>query len=112
MTAGRRADYVICYDITEPRRLRRIHRYLRRWGVPLQYSVFYCQLNKREKKAIAARLREKIDSVTDDVRIYGIQGAGAVHYLGLSPFPDDVQVYGFHQVCIADLQQARPPFPS
>ena len=33
-------EYIICYDITCPRRLGRIHRVLKRLANPLQYSVF------------------------------------------------------------------------
>lgn len=103
MSRNRRVDYVVCYDITNPRRLRRVHRCLRRWGVPLQYSVFYCQLNQGERQALIADLRDRIDHRTDDVRIYGIQASGKVSYLGLQAFPDDIHVYGFHQVCAAKV---------
>ena len=33
-------ETIICYDICCPRRLGRIHRYLKRVAYPLQYSVF------------------------------------------------------------------------
>jgi len=33
-------EYIICYDITCPRRLGKIHRLLKQSALPLQYSVF------------------------------------------------------------------------
>lgn len=33
-------DYLVCYDVRDPRRLQRVHRHLLAVGIPLQYSVF------------------------------------------------------------------------
>ena len=34
------SDYIICYDITNRRRLGRVHSLLKKHAVPLQYSLF------------------------------------------------------------------------
>ena len=38
--AAVRHVYVVMYDISSPRSLRRVHRILTEWGAPVQYSVF------------------------------------------------------------------------
>ena len=39
------AAWLVCYDIAEPRRLARVWRAVREFGVPLQYSVFWARLD-------------------------------------------------------------------
>lgn len=39
-----RRCYLVCYDIRDPKRLRRVHRLMKAYGEPWQYSVFYCTL--------------------------------------------------------------------
>lgn len=75
-----RGDYVVSYDIANSRRLMRVHRYLRAWGVPLQRSVFFCRLNQRERRLLIEELLERIDVKADDVRIYGVRATGMTRY--------------------------------
>ena len=39
--------YVVCYDITEPKRWRKVYKLLNGYGRRLQYSVFRCRLTVR-----------------------------------------------------------------
>jgi CRISPR-associated protein Cas2 len=72
--------WLACYDIASPRRLARVWRAVREFGVPLQYSVFWARLDKsgldQAMQAVAAR----IDPRADDVRFY--------------PLPENVQITG------------------
>ena len=43
-----RRRYLIAYDISEPRRLRRVIKVMEAYGERLQYSVFLCDLSGRE----------------------------------------------------------------
>lgn len=36
--------YVVCYDITDPKRWRKVFKLLHGYGRPLQYSIFRCRL--------------------------------------------------------------------
>lgn len=54
-----RNTYVVCYDICEPKRLRRVFKTMRGWGDHLQYSVFECQLTRTD----LARLRTTLASI-------------------------------------------------
>ena len=39
-----RKSYLVCYDISDDKRLRRVFRIMRAYGDHLQFSVFECQL--------------------------------------------------------------------
>ncbi len=39
-----RQTYLVCYDICDDKRLRKVHKTMRNFGDHLQYSVFECQL--------------------------------------------------------------------
>jgi CRISPR-associated protein Cas2 len=84
--------YLICYDITEPKRLCRIHRFLREEGMPVQYSVFTTQLTAKELERLWIGLRQRIDVRSDDVRIYPLPSRQEKYSLGRQYFPDDVML--------------------
>ena len=41
-----RNTYIVSYDISDPKRLRKVFRTMKAWGAHLQYSVFERQLRK------------------------------------------------------------------
>lgn len=66
----RRIDYLVAYDISDPRRLARVHRFLKEHAFPVQFSVFIAALDQNEIGAILAGLGRIIDARADDVRAY------------------------------------------
>lgn len=56
---------VVIYDISNDRRRTRLHKILKNYGTPVQYSAFECLLEhselKRMKKEISKALRPKSD---------------------------------------------------
>ena len=95
MTSNAPADILVCYDITEPSRLQRVHRHLRRWALPLQYSVFYCRLTRRQRRRLEYELRSLIDERTDDVRLYCIQAAQGIQFWGVRPLTKGAYILPF-----------------
>ncbi|MCG5531151.1 CRISPR-associated endonuclease Cas2 [Halorhodospira halochloris] len=90
----RAIGHIVCYDIRDPRRLRRVHRQMRKWGVALQYSFFYCHLVPSARDRLAEVLRQEIDERVDDIRIYALQPRGQVTYQGPPPVPDGLLLPG------------------
>lgn len=88
------ADLLVCYDIADPRRLARVHRVMRRWGMPLQYSVFYCALTRRERRRLESILRSLIREDRDDVRVYGLRGLDFIQFHGEKPLGGGLEVFG------------------
>ena len=62
-----RNSYIVSYDISDPKRLRRVFKTLRNWGDHLQYSVFECQLNRTDLVRLRAQLTEIIHHDDDQV---------------------------------------------
>lgn len=48
--------YLVMYDVREPKRLKRVHKVLREWGEPVQYSVFNVRATRREIEELRYRL--------------------------------------------------------
>ncbi len=76
-----KAPYLVCYDISDDRRLTKVYRFLKTQGIHVQYSVFLCQLNWPELLDLKKHLSALIDPKEDDIRIY--------------PLPGDLQVIVF-----------------
>ena len=64
--------YLIAYDIREPKRLKRLHYRLRKRAIPLQNSVFMVKLTDKHLDRLSNEIKNHINSVQDDVRIYPI----------------------------------------
>ncbi len=62
-----RQRYVVTYDIGDPKRLRRVFKLMKGWGVHLQYSVFRCDLTAAMLVQLRAELREMINFEEDRV---------------------------------------------
>lgn len=62
-----RSSYLVCYDICDDKRLRKVFHEMRRWGDHLQYSVFECQLRESDLVRMRAALAEIIHHVDDQV---------------------------------------------
>jgi len=67
------ADYLICYDIADERRLAKLARYLEKLAIRVQYSIFFYQADSEGLAMTVEKIREIIDAEVDDVRIYRIK---------------------------------------
>lgn len=64
-----RRRYLVCYDIADPVRLRRVHKKMKGFGDALQYSVFCCELTTREKVEMESELSDIINHKEDRVLV-------------------------------------------
>jgi CRISPR-associated protein Cas2 len=62
-----RTSYLVCYDICDDKRLRRVFKTMRGYGDHLQYSVFECQLTATDLVRLRAELSEIIHHIQDQV---------------------------------------------
>jgi CRISPR-associated protein Cas2 len=61
--------YVVAYDISDPKRWRRVFKLMKGYGRWLQLSVFHCRLDGGRRAEMAMALERTIDGVTDHVVI-------------------------------------------
>ena len=62
-----RTTFIVCYDIADDKRLRRVFKTCYNFGEHLQFSVFECDLNPSEKIELEKLLGDIIDHEEDQV---------------------------------------------
>ncbi len=62
-----RITYLVCYDIADDKRLRRVFKLCKNFGDHLQFSVFECDLSATEKIRFETSIKDIIDSTKDQV---------------------------------------------
>ena len=92
MPINQQRDHIIAYDIGEPRRLVRIHRYLKKRAMPIQYSVFLIKCSPEQLRNIMEELNEMIDPAADDVRFYTLPIKAKIITLGQQGMRPGVQL--------------------
>ena len=62
-----RTSYLVCYDICDDKRLRKVFNLMRGFGDHLQYSIFECQFTARDLVRCREALRDVIKHTEDQV---------------------------------------------
>ncbi len=62
-----RQTYLVCYDISDDKRLRKVFQTMRNYGDHLQYSVFECQFTDMDLVKCRAELADVIHHTEDQV---------------------------------------------
>jgi len=62
-----RTSYLVCYDISDEKRLRSVYKKMRGYGDHLQFSIFECQFTPEDLVRCRAELGEIIDHKADQV---------------------------------------------
>jgi CRISPR-associated protein Cas2 len=57
--------YLVCYDISDAKRLRRVFVKMKGFGDPVQYSVFQCDLTPMQRVMLESALTEIINLKED-----------------------------------------------
>lgn len=87
-----RHRFIVCYDVRDPKRLRRTHQTMLGYGDPLQYSVFVCDLSTMERLLMEGALRGIVSQPDDFVHIVDLGPArgralSRIRSLGGAPLP-------------------------
>ncbi len=71
-----RIRYLVSYDISDPKRLRRVARTLEGFGTRLQYSVFECALDDLRLQTLKSELQPHLNHQEDQVLIVSLGPSG------------------------------------
>lgn len=88
MALNERRTWLIAYDIAQPRRLNRVHRYVKTVAVPAQYSLYVASETAQGIQGIRDELAGLIDRREDDVRIYLLPKRSRIVHYGRHALPD------------------------
>lgn len=71
------SDYIVCYDISDEKRLRKVARNLEGRALRIQFSVFLAMdIKSSELHEEFEQTLQKLDVNSDDFRIYKIKDRG------------------------------------
>jgi CRISPR-associated protein Cas2 len=62
-----RVRYLVCYDVCNARRLRRVEKTVRKFGTRIQFSVFECPLDDMRYQDLRAKLQAEINTEQDQI---------------------------------------------
>ena len=79
--------FVVGYDISDQRRLLRVHREMCKHATPLEYSIFLLVGNEAAKDRCLRALDAMIEPREDDVRCYALPARGFQGRIGRASLP-------------------------
>ena len=104
--------WLITYDITNPKRLVRLYRFLVKQATPVQYSVFHFEGSAAQMGRLLADIKTRIDPKTDDVRGYQLPQHLSVDTIGRGGLPGDTFLLSATSPTLQALLQAAGKSPS
>ncbi len=90
-------QYLIGYDISDPKRLQKIHRKMRKFATPLQYSIFLLEGTNIHLDKCLAEVLKILHKTQDDLRVYPISPNLSFFQLGKSVLPEGFVFSSFLQ---------------
>lgn len=77
-------SYIVCYDISDPKRLRKVARACEDYGFRKQLSVFLCRVSATDFVRLRTRLYDLIDLTEDQVLFIPLcpRCAGGIEAIG------------------------------
>lgn len=86
--------WVVAYDVTDHRRLGRVHRAMCRHAVPIEYSVFWLVGTPTSRLRCLQEILPLLDGGQDDLRMYAIAARGFRMRLGAPVLPQGIEWSG------------------
>lgn len=68
------AFYLICFDVRDAKRLRKVANEMENFGCRVQRSVFECHLQTQQLQTLQQRLADLLEPSEDQVRYYPLCG--------------------------------------
>ena len=84
--------WLVCYDIGDPARLQKLHRYLCAEALNVQYSVFLALWSEADFGRVWNGISARIDKRADDVRAYPLPGRRDAVMKGKAFLPEEISL--------------------
>ena len=84
----RKGWYLVAYDISDPRRLSRIHRFIKKHCIAAQKSVFFVQQSEAGMNHLLDKIAKLMSLKEDDLRAYPILHPKKVWSFGPNPMAE------------------------
>ena len=86
---------IVAYDIAEPRRLTRVAKVVKDYGIRVQKSIFEVEVDSRRFSQMKVRIEEIIEASEDGVKYFPLceKCAGTVEIIGQGVFIDPDEEY-------------------
>jgi len=93
-----RTTYIVCYDIADDKRLRKVFKACSNYGAHLQFSVFECDLSASELVEMERELSAIINHTEDQVLFISLgpaegRGERVIYSVGLPYIKMDAPCY-------------------
>lgn len=92
MALNEQRTWLIAYDIAQPRRLGRVHRYVKSVAMPAQYSLYVANETAQGIRRIHGEMAQLINHREDDVRIYLLPKRTQVRHYGRRTLPEGLML--------------------
>lgn len=79
-----RTLYLIFYDISDFKRLRKIHKLIKAYAIGGQKSLYECWLTPNELLKLKEKLVDQMDLITDRVHIFQLDTQSKPIFMGLA----------------------------
>jgi CRISPR-associated protein Cas2 len=99
--------WLITYDIADKRRLSRLHRFIKKHAVPVQYSVFLFEGSGAQVGRLMNEIEGYIDPKYDDVRAYQLPVESELVTLGRGSLPESLTLTSARNPLLDSLIHAR-----
>ncbi len=94
MPKSRVRNYLICYDIADPKRLAWVYRQVSAEALQIQYSVYLHHGSEAKLEKLKRILAKGIDEKRDDVRIYTLPSHLDIHLGGKKSIDEGIFLFG------------------
>lgn len=102
-------NWLIGYDIADPKRLGRVHRAMVSRATPIEYSIFLYIGSEKGLSECLATVTALIDPKTDDVRCYPLPSRGLQERIGRATLPEGIQWTGLPAPLTAAPTRSESP---
>lgn len=88
-------DMIVAYDIADPRRLNRVAKIIKDYGVRVQKSIFEVKVEQKQFNKMKTRVEKVIENKEDGVKYFPLceKCAGTIEIIGQGVFIDPDEEY-------------------